>query len=78
MDLIGDKKSTIRLPGINAVGCPQPELRPVGSGLPLRRCEKILLPGVSLIPAHRDRWIGEALGLPARSRFGEGRAEPLN
>jgi hypothetical protein len=31
-----------------------------------------------LIPAHEDGRIGETLGLPARSRFGEGRAEPLN
>ena len=25
----------------------------------------------------KDGWIGEALDLPARSRFGEGRAQPL-
>jgi hypothetical protein len=31
----------------------------------------------AIVPAHEDGRLGEALGLPARSRFGEGRAEPL-
>ncbi len=45
--------------------------------VPLQKLSKNPIIRVSVIPAHRDGWIGEALGLPARSRFGEGRAEPL-